>query len=75
MTACLACWLLAPLGCCFLQLDGGLKRRLMSWRAEIVGCLAHAEAVIDFGEDEEDCNDEVYRKVESRWEPQAHVIC
>jgi tRNA U34 5-carboxymethylaminomethyl modifying GTPase MnmE/TrmE len=38
----------------------------MAWRSEIVGCLAHAEAVIDFGEDEEDCNDEVYRKVETR---------
>ena len=48
------------------QMEGGLRKLLMSWRAEIVSCLAHAEAVIDFGEDEEDCNDEVYKKVEHR---------
>ncbi|CAE7869320.1 mnmE [Symbiodinium sp. KB8] len=29
-------------------------------------CLAHVEAVIDFGEDEDDCNDEVYDKAGER---------
>ena len=47
-------------------MGGRLRDLYTSWRTEIVSCLAHAEAVIDFGEDEDDCNDEVYRKVETR---------
>ena len=47
-------------------MDGGLRDLYTAWRTEIVSCLAHAEAVIDFGEDEDDCNDAVYSAVESR---------
>ena len=49
-----------------LQMEGGLRKLLQSWRDEIMSCLAHAEAVIDFGEDEDDCNDQVYARVEHR---------
>ncbi len=48
------------------QMDGGLRDLYSGWRKEIVSCLAHAEAVIDFGEDEDDCNDAVYHAVEKR---------
>ncbi len=49
-----------------VQVEGALKSLYMQWRTEIVSCLAHAEAVIDFGEDEDDCNDAVYHAVEGR---------
>jgi tRNA modification GTPase len=41
------------------QMDGYLKDSFEGWRKELVGCLAHTEAVIDFGDDdrEEDVND------------------
>jgi tRNA modification GTPase len=34
------------------QASGALRRTYGAWRAELLRCLAHAEAVIDFGEDE-----------------------
>jgi tRNA modification GTPase len=34
------------------QAGGALRRQYGAWRAELLRCLAHAEAVIDFGEDE-----------------------
>jgi tRNA modification GTPase len=34
------------------QASGSLRRTYGAWRAELLRCLAHAEAVIDFGEDE-----------------------
>jgi tRNA modification GTPase len=34
------------------QLDGRLSRIYQEWRNELIGGLAHAEAVIDFGDDE-----------------------
>jgi tRNA modification GTPase len=36
------------------QLGGDFKVVFEGWREEIKGCLAHAEAVIDFGEDVDD---------------------
>ena len=56
-----------------LQMEGGLRKLLQSWRDEIMSCLAHAEAVIDFGEDEDDCNDQVYARVEHRWVSTAPI--
>ena len=35
------------------QLDGRLSRLYEGWRAELIKGLAHAEAVIDFGDDED----------------------
>ena len=35
------------------QFDGRLGRLYEGWRAELTKCLAHAEAVIDFGDDED----------------------
>ena len=35
------------------QFDGRLSRLYERWRAELTSCLAHAEAVIDFGDDED----------------------
>ena len=34
------------------QFDGRLSRLYMGWRKELIKGLAHAEAVIDFGDDE-----------------------
>ena len=43
------------------QMDGNLKRLYEAWRAELLKCLAHTEAVIDFGDDdrEDDVNESV----------------
>lgn len=42
------------------QMDGYLKVSYEKWRHELIGCLAHTEAVIDFGDDdrEDDVNDD-----------------
>ena len=41
------------------QMDGYLKDFFERWRQELLGCLAHTEAVIDFGDDdrEDDVSD------------------
>ena len=41
------------------QMDGHLRIFFERWRNELIGCLAHTEAVIDFGDDdrEDDIND------------------
>lgn len=41
------------------QMDGHLRIQFEKWREELIGCLAHTEAVIDFGDDdrEDDVND------------------
>jgi tRNA modification GTPase len=41
------------------QMDGYLRQFFERWREELLGCLAHTEAVIDFGDDdrEDDVND------------------
>lgn len=36
------------------QLGGDLKHVFEAWREEVKGCLAHVEAVIDFGDDVDD---------------------
>jgi tRNA modification GTPase len=41
------------------QLDGALTKVYESWRSQLVAGLAHAEAVIDFGDDEQLVDDDV----------------
>lgn len=45
-----ACVLRAPQA--LKQMGGALRDKYEAWRTELKGCLAHAEAVIDFGDDE-----------------------
>lgn len=33
-------------------MGGALRDMYEAWRTQLTGCLAHAEAVIDFGDDE-----------------------
>ncbi len=33
-------------------MSGVMRRQFLDWRMEVISCLAHIEAVIDFGEDE-----------------------
>lgn len=33
-------------------MGGALREKYEAWRTELKGCLAHTEAVIDFGDDE-----------------------
>jgi tRNA modification GTPase len=42
------------------QLDGRLSQRYDEWRQELIKGLAHAEAVIDFGDDEQLGMDDVF---------------
>ena len=43
------------------QFDGRLSRLYEGWRSELTSCLAHAEAVIDFGDDENlDADDDIH---------------
>ncbi|CAM9269573.1 unnamed protein product [Phaeothamnion confervicola] len=39
------------------QMGGALSARYGAWRAALTRCLAHTEAVIDFGDDEDDAVD------------------
>lgn len=48
------------------QMGGALGALYEEWRQTIIKALAHAEAVIDFGEDEDDCNEQVYAAVGQR---------
>lgn len=44
-----------PADCCrqaLKQMGGALRDMYEDWRHQLKGCLAHAEAVIDFGDDE-----------------------
>jgi tRNA modification GTPase len=41
------------------QLDGSLSSLYLSWRAALMQALAHLEAHIDFGEDEDDCDSKI----------------
>lgn len=47
------------------QMDGHLREQYESWREELLVCLAHTEAVIDFGDDdrENDVNDAAFRQL------------
>lgn len=51
------------------QASGELSRLYEAWRAEIVRTLAHAEAVLEFGDEEEDAGDEVYHALGPRCVP------
>lgn len=44
------------------QMEGHLRSTFEAWRAELLGCLAHTEAVIDFGDDdrEDDVSDAAF---------------
>ncbi|KAH9086473.1 hypothetical protein LEN26_020120 [Aphanomyces euteiches] len=45
------------------QISGTIGQVYEEWRTAIVRCLAHAEALIDFGDDEDDVTDEAYDAV------------
>lgn len=53
------------------QLRGDVRRAFESWREEVKQCLAHAEAVIDFGDD---VDEEVFEAVVPRVESLAQDI-
>lgn len=44
-------------------LSGSLHKTYEKWREELLGCMAHVEAVIDFASEDEHISDEVERKV------------
>lgn len=46
---------------------GAMSATYNHWRREIVSCLAHVEAYIDFAEDELDVTDEVFDAVAPRY--------
>jgi len=47
------------------QLQGDLSKVYTAWKSELIGCLAHAEAIIDFGDDEHlGDNDEMDNELE-----------
>jgi len=48
------------------QMGGHLSRVLEGWRSQLVECLAHAEAVVEFADDEEDVTDEVMERIAPR---------
>eukprot|EP01038_Epipyxis_sp_PR26KG_P010159 gene10159-13666_t len=50
------------------QMDGVLRKKFEAWREELVGCLAHTEAVIDFGDDdrEDDVSDATFHQLTPR---------
>lgn len=48
------------------QMGGAARTRFESWRAQILDCLAHTEAVIDFGEDADDLGADVLAAVTPR---------
>ncbi len=41
------------------QMQGALNARLLRWREQLLGALAHLEASIDFGDEEEDVSEDV----------------
>jgi hypothetical protein len=47
-------------------MEGSLRGVYESWRDELRICLAHTEAVIDFGEDEHDVTDSAYDAIRPR---------
>jgi hypothetical protein len=48
------------------QVGGAARARFDGWRAELLDCLAHTEAVIDFGEDADDLGSDVLAAVSPR---------
>lgn len=49
------------------QMGGGLSQLYEQWRKEMIKVLAHIEAFIDFGDDEEDIGEETYNNVCQRY--------
>ncbi|RQM30625.1 hypothetical protein B5M09_010708, partial [Aphanomyces astaci] len=43
-----------------LPISGTIGQVYDDWRRSIMQCLAHSEALIDFGEDEDDVTDDAY---------------
>ena len=41
-------------------MGGATERQFRAWRQVLAECLAHTEAVIDFGDDEEDVDESAY---------------
>ena len=48
------------------QMGGGLRVTYEGWREELKVCLAHTEAVIDFGDDELDVDEAAYDAIRPR---------
>lgn len=48
------------------QLSGDVGEIYERWRGEVVRCLAYTEAMIDFGDDEDDVTDSAYEVAISR---------
>mmetsp|Transcript_23785 Transcript_23785/g.67247 ORF Transcript_23785/g.67247 Transcript_23785/m.67247 type:complete len:584 (-) Transcript_23785:1661-3412(-) len=55
------------------QLDGELSRVYDSWRQQLVSGLAHAEAVIDFGDDERLGDDDILDDDSAQWDVWGEV--
>ena len=49
------------------QLDGNLSKLYDDWRAQLISGLAHAEAVIDFGDDERLGEDDILDDDSEQW--------
>lgn len=49
------------------QMGGHMSRVLEGWRSQLVESLAHAEAVAEFADDEEDVTDDVMDRIGPRW--------
>lgn len=58
------------------QMDGHLRETFEGWRGDLVRCLAHTEAVIDFGDDdrEDDVDDSTLYALEPRVRDLAALI-
>lgn len=48
------------------QMGGALRQTYEGWREELKLCLAHTEAVIDFGDDEHDVDEAAYDAIRPR---------
>lgn len=48
------------------QLSGDVGEIYEQWRTELVRCLAYTEAMIDFGDDEDDVTDSAYEAAINR---------
>ena len=48
------------------QMGGALRQTYEGWREELKHCLAHTEAVIDFGDDEHDVDEAAYDAIRPR---------
>lgn len=56
------------------QLSGDIGDVYEQWRTELVRCLAYAEAMIDFGDDEDDVTDAAYEAAIARCVPSGKAV-